>query len=152
MEFINFAETGRPPAWEYDQNDKRYLGWEHFEQVSPWVAEHRDSKQLSWNELIDLLYSETGIRISVPTAIRSHEYAHRHETRLRVGIGKLHCKVRLGDDKFGLVRSLIAQGETNGAELARQAGCSRNTANRWKRRVLSETNSITEFVVTKAKA
>lgn len=82
-----------------------------------------------------------GIRVAVNTVLRAYEYAHRREIRARAGIDKGMRKVRLGDEKFAHFESLYDQGIRNGAELARQVGCSRNTSLRWKRRIEQERES-----------
>jgi DNA invertase Pin-like site-specific DNA recombinase len=52
LEFINFAETGERPAWENDQKQVQYAGWEHFQEIAELVAELRDIKKLNWPDAV----------------------------------------------------------------------------------------------------
>jgi len=137
LEFINFAETGERPAWDGKKKQEQYKGWERYQEIAPIVAELRDSEQLDWSSIAKQIENRSSICVSVNTVLRAYEYAHRREIRARAGIDKGMRKVRLGDEKFAHFESLYKQGIRNGAELARQVGCSRNTALRWMRRVES---------------
>ena len=136
-ETIEFARTGQRPCWYTADDPIRYLGWEHYEEIAPLVAELRDQNELDWPEIVEQVREHTGHAVSTGTALRAYEYAHRRETRQSAGIGT-KFRPRCGTDKFQQFRELVKQGITNGSELARRVGISRNTANRWKKRVNDE--------------
>ena len=98
------------------------------------VDELRDKSGMDWSEIAQEVESRTGIKISVITAMRSYEHAHRRIIRKSAGIGT-EFKPRIDEEKFEQFQRLLEQGITNGAELARQIGVSRSTANRWKCKV-----------------
>lgn len=133
-ETLHFAETGERPKWYLADDPVRYQGWEHYQELAPLVARLRDQDKLDWAEVIDETRKQSGHQISAVTALRAYEYAHRQETRASAGIGTAFAP-RHGLEKFEQLQSLVESGVTNGAELARQIGVSRNTANRWKKRL-----------------
>lgn len=133
-ESLHFAETGERPKWYQADDPIRYQGWDHYQELAPLVARLRDQDKLDWAEVIVETRKQSGHQISAVTALRAYEYAHRQETRAAVGIGTAFAP-RHGLEKFEQLQSLAESGITNGAELARRVGVSRNTANRWKKRL-----------------
>jgi len=133
LEIIDFAETGQRPQWHITADPERYAGWDQFQELSTLVAKLRDQQRLCWNEIAVEVQKQTGTVISVITALRSYEWAHRRIHRQSAGVIKKD--VRLGEEKLAKFKELLKQGITSGGELARRVGISRNTANRWKKQL-----------------
>lgn len=134
-EILQFAETGERPTWQHPETSSQYAGWQHFEELAPLVVELRDQNGKNWIEVISEIARQTGHRVSAATTLRAYEHARRHDFRAVSGIG-IEFRPRSGQAKLAEFQRLFAKGITNGAELSRRVGISRNTANRWKLRIL----------------
>lgn len=132
-EVIQFAETGERPTWQLPESSPNYAGWEHFAEVAPLIADLRDRNGKNWQKIVFDVARKTGHRISIATAVRAYEHAHRLEFRVESGIST-EFRPRSGKEKMAEFQKLFDSGITNGAELARRVGISRNSANRWKKR------------------
>jgi DNA invertase Pin-like site-specific DNA recombinase len=132
-EILQFAETGERPTWRLPESSPQYEGWQHFETLAPLIANLRDEKGMEWQKVLTNVARQTGHRISIATAIRAYEHSRRYEFRVESGIST-ELRPRSGQGKLAEFRRLFDSGITNGAELARRVGVSRNTANRWKKR------------------
>lgn len=130
-EILQFAETGERPTWRLPESSPLYEGWQHFESLAPLIADLRDNERREWQTVLFDVARQTGHRISIATAIRAYEHSRRYEFRIESGISTEFCP-RSGQGKLAEFQRLFDSGITNGAELARRVGVSRNTANRWK--------------------
>ncbi|MDX1968395.1 MAG: hypothetical protein SFV23_14560 [Planctomycetaceae bacterium] len=140
-EILQFAETGERPTWQLPECSPQYEGWQHFETLAPLIADLRDNMEMQWPRVLADVARQTGHRISIATAVRAYEHSRRYEFRVESGISTEFCP-RSGQGKLAEFRRLFDSGITNGAELARRVGVSRNTANRWKRRFACEPSFI----------
>lgn len=135
-QILDFADTGERPDWGprdcARKGDKGGNATKYIE-VAPRVIELRDKEKLPFKRIAAML------GVGVSTVLRAYDYGRPEAVQEAAEQGQTPRRgrhVRIGEDKYRMIRTLLAAGEKP-KDVAAKVGCGTSTVNRVRRKMNS---------------